>query len=346
MSLLNTDQTPACFWITNPYNNFINNHCGGSDRYAYWYDLQVHAMGPSANNAVCPENMKVGVFKDNHAHSCGRYGLRIFHNMIPRKYPCKDETFDWAEDKKDDPYHMNPAITATFDGLVSWKNGRNGAIAERVGDVRFTNFKTADNLEAGIEFSLTQHYGDDTTRIDGALIIGRTSNTEIALDRASPLGVIAPRTENLLVKNVKFYNFNFNKAAALGSCSHCQHNSATDSGARQTSFEGLSFDDATVPRRIRYNTPLNAIFYDRDGSLTGLGPKSWATPYFLHNMQPGCTGSKGEDKFDGIICDSSVQVRRIAFPLPSPASRFRGQGLKVLRYDDPQKYKNTGATVE
>jgi len=38
-SLLNTDQTPACFWITNPYNNFINNHCGGSDRYAYWYDL-------------------------------------------------------------------------------------------------------------------------------------------------------------------------------------------------------------------------------------------------------------------------------------------------------------------
>ena len=63
-------------------------------------------------------------------------------------------------------------------------------------------------------------------------------------------------------------------------------------------------------------------------------------------MQPGCTGSKGEDKFDGIICDSSVQVRRIAFPLPSPARRFQGQGLKVLRYDDPQKYKNTGATVE
>jgi hypothetical protein len=38
-SLLNTDATPACFWITNPYNNFIDNRCGGSDRYAYWYDL-------------------------------------------------------------------------------------------------------------------------------------------------------------------------------------------------------------------------------------------------------------------------------------------------------------------
>lgn len=38
-SLLNTDQTPACIWITNPDNNFVENHCGGSDRYAYWYDL-------------------------------------------------------------------------------------------------------------------------------------------------------------------------------------------------------------------------------------------------------------------------------------------------------------------
>lgn len=38
-SLLNTDQTPACFWITHPDNNFINNHAAGSDRYGYWYDL-------------------------------------------------------------------------------------------------------------------------------------------------------------------------------------------------------------------------------------------------------------------------------------------------------------------
>jgi len=36
---LNTDQTPACFWTTHPNNIFIDNHCGGSDRYGYWYDL-------------------------------------------------------------------------------------------------------------------------------------------------------------------------------------------------------------------------------------------------------------------------------------------------------------------
>ena len=39
MSLLNTDQTPACFWITHPTNIFIDNHAAGSDRYGFWYDL-------------------------------------------------------------------------------------------------------------------------------------------------------------------------------------------------------------------------------------------------------------------------------------------------------------------
>jgi hypothetical protein len=87
-SLLNTDQTPACFWITHPDNAFIENRAAGSDRYGYWYDLQAHSIGPSANTNRCPENARVGEFRDNHAHSMGRYGLRIFHNMVPRTYEC------------------------------------------------------------------------------------------------------------------------------------------------------------------------------------------------------------------------------------------------------------------
>jgi len=83
--------------------------------------------------------------------------------------------------------------------LTSWKNGRNGAIAEKVGDVRFHGFKVADNILAGIEFSLTDDYGDWTTMIDDALIIGRTSNTEEILDQSSPRGIITPRTENFVV---------------------------------------------------------------------------------------------------------------------------------------------------
>jgi len=46
-------------------------------------------MGQNADTTICPENEKVGQFVGNHAHSTGRYGLRLFHQMIPRKFPCK-----------------------------------------------------------------------------------------------------------------------------------------------------------------------------------------------------------------------------------------------------------------
>lgn len=148
-SLLNTDQTPASFWITHPNNEFTNNRAAGSDRYGYWYDLQDAAMGPSADIGGCPNNHRVGIFKNNTAHSNGRYGLRIFHNMIPRALQCKPIIYDW--NNLNDPFHQNPIQTMIFEDYTGYKNKRNGAIALNVGDVRFNNFKTADNLLAGIE---------------------------------------------------------------------------------------------------------------------------------------------------------------------------------------------------
>ena len=46
---------------------------------------------------------------------------------------------------------------------------------------------------------------------------------------------------------------------------------------------GLIFDDATVPKRILYELPLAGIWLDLDGTLTGLGPNTWAIPFKPHN---------------------------------------------------------------
>jgi len=42
--------------------------------------------------------------------------------------------------------------------------------------------------------------------------------------------------------------------------------------------------DASVKNKIRYQFPWRDIFYDLDGTLTKLGPKTWATAYFEHNV--------------------------------------------------------------
>lgn len=85
-------------------------------------------MGPSFTPDVCPENSQLGEFSNNVAHSNGKYGLRIFHKLIPRENPCKPLVFNATNTA--DPYHANPLVTATFINFTSYKNNRNGAIAE------------------------------------------------------------------------------------------------------------------------------------------------------------------------------------------------------------------------
>lgn len=221
--------------------------------------------------------------------------------MIPRKYPCKPITYNHSNPS--DPWHANPAITADFYDLTSWKNGRNGAIAEKVGDVRFHGFKVADNKLAGIEFSLTDDHGDNTTRIDNALIIGRTNNSELALEISEPYGIIGPRTENFRVDNVRFYNFDWNNASALSSCSHCFHPAATDSGARTIRFSKLKFD-SSVKRLANYQYPWKVMFLDEDGSLTGKGPGSWASPYYAHHNVSEC--EHNATYYGGVFCDNTI----------------------------------------
>jgi hypothetical protein len=36
-NMLQTDQSVASFWITNPYNHIRNNHAAGGDFYGFWY---------------------------------------------------------------------------------------------------------------------------------------------------------------------------------------------------------------------------------------------------------------------------------------------------------------------
>jgi len=132
--------------------------------------------------------------------------------------------------------------------VTSWKNGRNGAIAKTVSDIRFIDFKVADNKLAGMEISETAIYRTKIPQIQGGLCVGRSKNADPEADLISPRGVITSRTENFHITGTKFYSYP--KGAAIGSCSHCTNVLTSDSGARQCNTSGLYFDDATVPKRI------------------------------------------------------------------------------------------------
>jgi hypothetical protein len=248
--------------------------------------------------------------------------------MLPRKFPCRPIEFDWSA-TNGDPFWKNPLQEVRFQDLTSWKNGRNGAIALKVADVKFERFKTADNKLAGMEFELANNgQYDDRVEVLDSLVIGFSKgNADSSL---SPHGIISPRTEWFTIRNVRFHNFNQNNAAALGDCSHCFHPAATDSGARTVRTEKLSFTN--VNKKIRYQYPFKGIYEDLDGTLTGLGPNTFASAYFPHNIQPECTYDKAV--FDGITCNNQVQIRRIAFHGATPGAMFKGMPIMVLQFDD------------
>jgi hypothetical protein len=88
--------------ITHPDNIFRENHAAGSDNYGFWFDAKANPTGPSFDPNICPENNPLGEFTNNVAHSNGRYGLRVFHKLKPRTYPCMDLIYDST--RPSDPY--------------------------------------------------------------------------------------------------------------------------------------------------------------------------------------------------------------------------------------------------
>jgi hypothetical protein len=137
-SLLDTDQTPACFWITNP-NNYINNNravaCGF---YGFWLDYAPHSKGVSANSKSCPEGNVLGSFNCNQAHTLQRAGLRLSYRHHPREKQCQPTIFDWMDPT--DYYHSNHVVNASYVNFKAWMCLQNGAIFNELGDIWLIGF--------------------------------------------------------------------------------------------------------------------------------------------------------------------------------------------------------------
>lgn len=59
-----------------------------------------------------------------------------------------------------------------FEDFTGYKNKRNGAIALNVGDVRFNNFKCADNILAGMEMEQTKNVMDGRPGVYNSIVVG------------------------------------------------------------------------------------------------------------------------------------------------------------------------------
>ena len=297
-SLLNVDVTPATFWIVNPNNIVRRNSAAGGSHFGFWYRLERHPTGPSYTTSVCPQNVPLGEFTDNCAHSMGRNGLWVFRAYFPKVNGACNGGID------------EPAI---FNNLLAWKNNRGIEFHETVGALQVHNSTMLDNIEAGVEITAITGQWDGAL-VKDVLIVGHSDVNVDNLNFCTMSGFKAPHSYYLTLSNVTFVNFDRPGCSAILACSHCR----SLQGGFLTRYNKITLINS--PNLSGWQWTYEHVHRDLDGSLTGTVNGS-LLPYTGLLPSDSCSVHQASSTtVDGSLCDASVDFVRIAIHSVNPSS--------------------------
>ena len=298
-SLLNVDITPATFWVVNPNNTVRRNAAVGGSHFGFWYRLETHPTGPSFTTSVCPQNVPLGEFTDNSAHSMGWYGLWVFPAYFPKVNGACNGEID------------EPAI---FNNLLAWKNNRGIEFHENVGALQIHNSTMLDNIEAGVEITaITRQW--DGGLVKDVLIVGHSDVNVDNLDLCTVSGFKAPHSYYLTVSNVTFVNFDRPGCSAILACSHCRNLQ----GGFLTRYNKITLINS--PNLSGWQWTYEHVHRDLDGSLTGMINGS-LLPYTGLLPSESCSVHQASSTttINSSLCNASVDFVRIAVHSVNPSS--------------------------
>jgi len=166
------------FWLTNPDNTVRGNLSGDAQGNGFWLSFARKPSGPSANVALLPDRLPLGVFDDNVAHSNGQPGINLdwvvqdeAGNVAPSRYM---PTVDGSESRNDNTLRVAMRRNTVY------KNGGHG-LWNRVNRPDYPEWVSADN--AGVHFAGA---GDDGV-ITRGLLVGQSLNHSGAYPQGAEL---------------------------------------------------------------------------------------------------------------------------------------------------------------
>ena len=332
MSLLESDQTPSTYWITNCDNIFEDNVAAGGDAFGFWINLPRHPggflnfEGATFSNQIFPRHALVGSFRGNIAHGY-RVGF-LAHDLDPKvfnpRYQASRRRDGWSGRfymQVDDSPGMRR--TAEFVDLFAYRNAEAGAIMANMGHLKITNFVSARN-PSGLQTHLfrADQWGEDDNGwnaplVSDSLFVGGGSAED-------ECGLSGPMSSWLTVSNTAFHGY-ATGSAPICACELC---GGTGKGGQELRTRALRFTEI-AGARVRFRGQFEAILFDLDGSLTGHS-RGW-----LHGLAPdgtighfppsscatstlGTTGSLGE----AMVCTAAVSLRTFRWRHVNPQSSF------------------------
>ena len=313
---LKSDIKPASFWTASPRQFWRHNRAAGSVNDGYWLELPGNPHGPSFTTTVCPVHEKLGGFFNNTAHSNGVHGLRLYPVVLPYENPCADRP--------------NP-FAIRFYNFTSFRNGQHGIFGKKNGDLHHINAKLGENSGSDqfwTKLEKVKYHENDPNILNG-LFVGRVNGVTDTTDLGKA-GLWAPQNEFFHVKDTTFVNYG--ASGALRGCAKCGDQTSLKQGAYTVRTQGLTF--VNTAKKVKFTEPHKQIFYDLDGTLSGVGVQSWLTaPFKFNEYAPACVYGDAITHDGGIVCDNSVEVRRIQIDGYNPVD-LRGRTLMVTPRED------------
>ena len=348
MSLLESDQTPSTFWITNGDNVFEDNIAAGGDAFGFWINLPRHPggflsfTGATFRDDIFPRHALLGSFTRNTAHGY-RVGF-LAHDLDPKEFHMQRQvkrkrdgwSRRWFKEVDETPGLRR---TAVLSNLLAFSNNEAGAIVADLGHVQIRDFVAAPGAEgqplglATLQYKAEQ-WGDDSNGWNAPLI----SDSLFIGDGASrnACGLSGPMSSWLTVENTAFHNF-ASGSAAICACHLCNGGK----GGVEVRTRGLRFSGIAQGARVKFaHHHFETIFHDLDGSLTGGVAGGWMHGASLdvdggslgHFPTTSCaltdTGST-RNAPRAIVCNADVKLRTFRWRHVQPQNTFSGRAAVV-----------------
>ena len=298
--LLDSDQRPSAFWITNPANAVTGNVAAGVAGVGFWYALPEHPTGlATARGAnIWPRRTPLGRFSGNLAHS-GDTGLNVDNGPRPDG---TTETFGY-EPFQDPANEKSAMLRATFSGFVAYKQ-RDQGVWLRGKRLTLDGATLADNA-VGATFAAAD------TVMQGALLVGETANLGTPADGeqkgAGGRSLPRPWEADFPIRGYQFYDghvsirgsavagFKPDKLRQASGLGYLTGNAfALDPG---NNAQGLTWLDSSPhayfpPAAAGKDGDLAATFLDTDGSVSGAAGQTVTASPLLRGA-PDCAARIG-----------------------------------------------------
>ena len=341
MSLLESDQTPSTYWITNPDNIFEDNVAAGGDGFGFWMNLPRHPggflsfTGATFSDDIFPRHTPLGSFKRNTAHGY-RIGF-LAHDLDPKEFDkrlqVKRKRDGWTRQwfkMVDETAGLRRATR--FEHLLAYSNSEAGGTFADLGHVTIHDFVAAQGVggqTSGLETLQykAEQWGDasngwNAPMVTGSLFIGPGASADAA---RGTCGFSGPMSSFLTLSDSAFHGFG-GKAAAICACKICNGLK----GGQEVRTSNLRFSSVGPGSRLKFQHHFEAIFNDLDGSLTGGAPGSWmhalADDGSMGHFPPSHCAPSGlgssRSGAQAIVCDAGVSLRTFRFRDVQPQENF------------------------